>query len=122
MVNLRGADPSGKVREADLRSFEKSLLQELGYGLTLDHDSAGEPILPDAHYTYRMEQGPVRVEHAEADTRVLRGKTLIDLAEDDFTDPRSKAEAKQLMRTLIGYYLAGKELETRKIFRELQEL
>lgn len=122
MLKRLGADPSGKVREADLRSFEKSLLQELGYGLTLDHDNAGEPILPDAHYTYRMEQGPVRVEHAEADTRVLRGKTLIDLAEDDFTDPRSKAEAKQLMRTLIGYYLAGKELETRKIFRELQEL
>jgi DNA repair protein RecO (recombination protein O) len=27
-----------------------------------------------------------------------------------------------LMRTLMSYYLAGKELETRKIFKELQEL
>jgi DNA repair protein RecO (recombination protein O) len=26
------------------------------------------------------------------------------------------------MRTLMAYYLAGKELETRKIFKELQEL
>ncbi len=122
MLKRLGADPSGRDREADLRSFEKSLLQELGYGLTLEHDSAGERIVPEAHYTYRMEQGPVRVEHAEAEARVLRGQTLIDLAEENFADPRSRAEAKQLMRTLIGYYLAGKELETRKIFRELQEL
>ena len=121
MLARLGADPSGKVRETDLRSFEKNLLQELGYGLTLDHDSGGDPIRPEAHYTYRMEQGPVRLEHGEAAAQVVRGKTLIDLANEDFADPRSRIEAKQLMRTLIAYYLAGKELETRKIFRELQE-
>jgi len=52
----------------------------------------------------------------------VSGKTLLDLEAEDFTDPRSRLEAKQLMRTLMAYYLAGKELETRKIFRELQEL
>jgi len=122
MLARLAADPSGKVREADLRSFEKALLQELGYGLTLTHDSAGESIQPDAHYTYRMEQGPVRVEHAEAAAQVVSGKTLLDLDAEDFTDPRSRTEAKALMRTLMAYYLAGVELETRKIFRELQEL
>ena len=50
------------------------------------------------------------------------GKTLLDLAADDFTDPRSLAEAKQLMRALIAHYTGGKGLETRKIFMELQEL
>ena len=122
MLARLAADPRGKVREADLRSFEKALLQELGYGLTLTHDSAGEPIQHDAHYTYRMEQGPVRVEHAEAAAQIVSGKTLLDLDAEDFTDPRSRSEAKALMRTLMAYYLAGVELETRKIFRELQEL
>lgn len=115
-------DPQGKVREADLRRFEKALLQELGYGLTLNHDSDGAPIVADAHYTYRMEQGPVRLEHDAGASQVVSGKTLHDLDAEDFSDPRSRQEAKALMRTLMAYYLAGKELETRKIFKELQEL
>ncbi len=122
MLARLGADPGGKVREADLRCFEKALLQELGYGLTLLHDSAGRAIVPTLHYTYRMEEGPVRFAHAEAAAQVVRGKTLLDLAAEDFSDPRSRLESKQLMRILMAYYLAGKELETRKIFRELQEL
>jgi DNA repair protein RecO (recombination protein O) len=122
MLARLAADPSGKVREADLRCFEKALLQELGYGLTLKHDSAGQPIQPEAFYTYRMEQGPVRLEHDEAAAQVVSGKTLLDLEAEDFSDPRSRFESKALMRTLMAYYLAGKELETRKIFKELQEL
>ena len=122
MLARLAADPRGSVREADLRSFEKTLLQELGYGLTLTHDSAGQAIDPDAHYAYRMEQGAVRLEHADAAVQAVSGKTLIDLEAEEFADPRSRIEAKQLMRTLMTYYLGGKELETRKIFRELQEL
>jgi len=122
MLARLAADPSGKVREADLRSFEKALLQELGYGLTLNHDSDARAIDSKAFYTYRMEQGPVRLEHDEGAAQVVSGKTLLDLEAEDFSDPRSRHEAKALMRTLMAYYLAGKELETRKIFKELQEL
>ena len=122
MLARLAADSSGKFREADLRCFEKALLQELGYGLTLTHDSEGQAIVASAYYSYRMEQGPVRLEHAEAAAQVVIGKTLLDLEAEDFADPRSRLEAKQLMRTLMAYYLAGKELETRKIFKELQEL
>jgi DNA repair protein RecO (recombination protein O) len=122
MLARLSSDPVGKVSEADLRSFEKILLQELGYGLTLVHDAAGAAIEPAAHYTYRMEQGPMRLEHADAAAQVVSGKTLIDLAAEDFSDPRSRSEAKQLMRTLMAYYLGGKELETRKIFKELQQI
>lgn len=122
MLARLSSDPVGKVSEADLRSFEKILLQELGYGLTLVHDASGAAIEPAAHYTYRMEQGPMRLEHADAAAQVVSGKTLIDLAAEDFSDPRSRSEAKQLMRTLMAYYLGGKELETRKIFKELQEI
>jgi DNA repair protein RecO (recombination protein O) len=122
MLQRLGVDPAGKVQEADLRHFEKAMLQELGYGLTLEHDAEGKPVLPEAFYSYRMEQGPVRLSHVDEAPQVVRGKTLLDLAAEDFSDPRSRAESKTLMRTLMAYYLAGKELETRKIFRELQEL
>ena len=69
-----------------------------------------------------MEEGPVLLAHGDAAEDVVIGRSLLDLAAENFTDPRSRAEAKQLMRTLMAYYLSGKELETRKIFKELQEL
>ena len=122
MLKRLAADPAGKVHEADLRSFEKALLQELGYGLTLTHDSTGVPIAAGAHYTYLIEQGPVRLSSESSAAQVVIGKTLLDLDAEDFSDPRSRQEAKTLMRTLMAYYLAGKELETRKLFKEMQEL
>lgn len=122
MLGCLSVDPGGKVKEADLRRFEKALLQELGYGLTLAHDSDNRPIMPDANYVYRMEQGPVRVDFPDETMQVIGGQTLLDIDTEDFSSARTRIESKQLMRTLMAYYLAGKELETRKIFRELQEL
>lgn len=122
MLQRLAAAQGGVISEADLRSFEKALLQELGYGLTLAADSEGQAIDAEAFYTYRMEEGPVRLFDDEGATQVIRGQTLIDLEREDFSDPRSRVEAKALMRSLMAYYLAGRELETRKIFKDLQEL
>jgi recombinational DNA repair protein (RecF pathway) len=49
------------AQESDLRCFERALLQELGYGLTLETDAAGVAVDPDAHYAYEIERGPVRL-------------------------------------------------------------
>ncbi|MDR1275016.1 MAG: DNA repair protein RecO [Candidatus Accumulibacter sp.] len=108
-------------RESDLRVFECALLRELGYGLTLEHDADGLPIGPSDAYVYEIERGPVRAEGHEP-TRLVKGKTLIDMRDGDFSDPRSLAEAKQLMRVLIAHYTSGKDLHARKFFMELQEL
>jgi DNA repair protein RecO (recombination protein O) len=110
------------AQEAHLRCFERALLQELGYGLTLDLDVAGLAVDGDAHYAYEIERGPVRLPEPGHSTRAVSGRTLLDLAREDFSDPRSLAEAKQLMRTLIGHYTGGKSLASRRIFRELNEL
>lgn len=113
---------SDDLREADLRAFERALLQELGYGLTLAHDSAGQPIDPAGHYAYEIESGPTLLARPGASALAVSGKTLADLSRDDFSDPRSLQEAKQLMRALIAHYSDGKGLDTRRIFKELQEL
>ncbi len=122
ILKLLAEEAGREVHEANLRSFEKALLQELGYGLVLVHDSDGAPIIPDAFYTYRIEEGPVRLTGEQEAAQRIRGKSLLDLDAEDFSDARSRLEAKILMRTLIGHYLAGTELETRKIFKDLQEL
>lgn len=116
----------GKAPAVRLRQFEKNLLRELGYGLSLEQDAlSGQPIHPDRTYHYRIERGPVEVsEHDDgmSHQQHILGKTLLDLARDDFADPRTLAESKTLMRMLIHHYLAGQPLQSRRVFMELQEL
>jgi DNA repair protein RecO (recombination protein O) len=92
-----------------LRNFEKHLLQELGYALLLDQEAGGgRPVEPDGRYRYVIERG------------VLAGKTLLDMTADDYTDPVSAQQAKQLMRTLLNHYLGGRVLHTRELIKDLQ--
>ena len=117
-----------------LRRFEKHLLKELGYGLMLERDAlSGQPIDGGRHYHYRIERGPVQLSADEenrglADVlathgmQAIRGKTLLDLACDDYADPHTLAESKLLMRLLINHHLAGKPLQSRRVYMELQAL
>ena len=120
----------GAADAPELRRFEKTLLKELGYGLTLDVDvESGRPVVPDAHYAFLLERGPVaRPGVGAGDTAIddqgsaLSGKTLLDMAADDFSDPRTRMESRRLMRLLISHHLGGKSLQSRRVFMELQEL
>lgn len=115
----RLATSEGKVVESDLRWFEKRLLQELGYGLTLTHDSHGSVIEPDRPYHYEIEHGAVPLTARISSPLVVLGKTLLDIHSDDYSQPKSRVEAKQLMRSLFAHYLGGKQLQTRNIFKEI---
>ena len=112
----------GGADAPELRRFEKTLLKELGYGLTLDVDmETGLPVLPQEEYTYLIERGPVRKVGA-GETAAVSGKTLLDMAADDYSDPRTRIESRQLMRQLIAHHMGGKPLQSRRVFMELQEL
>lgn len=111
----------GGTETVELRRFEKSLLAELGYGLTLQHDADRYPITPGSRYHYLIEKGAVPAE-ADAEGFSLSGKTLLDMAVDDYGDPRTLAEAKQLMRHLLSHYLNGQPLQTRRVFIDLQDV
>jgi DNA repair protein RecO (recombination protein O) len=52
----------------------------------------------------------------------LRGKTLLDMAADDYGDPVTLQQSKALMRALINHYLGDDTLHTRQILKDLQEL
>jgi len=111
----------GATGAAELRRFEKTMLRELGYGLMLERDASGAAIDPRRHYHYQIERGAVPAEADEAGLPIS-GKTLHDLAADDYADPKSLAEAKQLMRHLLAHYLSGQALQTRRVFMELQDV
>lgn len=126
LQSLTRSESSGSDA-AHLRLFEKTLLRELGYGLVLEREAlTDEAIVPDVNYRYLVESGPVKVEvYSDGDSspnQIIRGKTLLDLARNDYADPRTLAESKTLMRTLINHHLAGQPLQSRRVFMELQEL
>jgi DNA repair protein RecO (recombination protein O) len=105
-----------------LRSFEKGLLKELGYAMTLERDSAtGRTIDPARTYAYDPERGPIEVDGTGSEPRVS-GQALLDIARDDYTDPATQQQAKLLMRALINHRLEYRPLRSREIFRELQQL
>ena len=111
----------GTTETAELRRFKKALLRELGYGLVLDRIAdSGEPVRPDRQYIYQVERG-VMEDIGDSPGLTFAGKTLLDLAADDYGDPRTLAESKALMRQLMAHYLNGQPLHSRRIFVELQE-
>lgn len=112
----------GGADAAELRRFEKTLLRELGYGLSLDRDARdGQPLRPDGRYVYLPDRGAVPAQDEEV-LPTLSGQTLLDLAADRYDNPRTLAESKALMRQLLSHHLGGQLLQSRRIFVELQDL
>jgi len=108
-----------------LRRFELRLLTELGYALLLEREAdSGAPVRPGQAYAYAPERGPVPLQDSgAAETTVeLRGKTLLDMARDDYSDPLTQAQSKALMRLVINHHLGGAVLHTRRLLRDLKEL
>lgn len=105
-----------------LRSFERSLLKELGYAMTLDRAGAGGGAIDAGKtYTYDPESGPIEVKGPGAEP-LVSGRTLLDMARDDYADPQTQQQAKALMRALINHRLEYRPLKSRQIFRDLLAL
>jgi DNA repair protein RecO (recombination protein O) len=111
-----------ELSEADneepvLRVFEKRLLDEIGYGLVLDHDvDSGTPIDPDRNYYYQRDKGPWQTVPESTPTLKVRGQTLIALAREHIHEPEHLREAKQLMRFALKPHLGDKPLMSRELF------
>ncbi|MFM9912243.1 MAG: DNA repair protein RecO [Methylophilaceae bacterium] len=104
-----------------LRRFEVRLLQELGYAVPLTHDAEnGAEIESQAQYTFLAERGAV-LRPTQGGVQ-LAGKTLLDMAQDDYADPQTQQQSKQLMRALISHHLGDKPLHTRQLLIDLQQL
>jgi DNA repair protein RecO (recombination protein O) len=115
----------GGDAEPILRRFEKYLLQEMGYALPLGVDAdTGIAVEPGASYHYVIERGPIRPGEVDPGEKrlELRGKTLLDLVMDDYTDPVTLQQGKLLMRMLITHYLGERPLYSRQLLRDLQQL
>ena len=115
---------SGQDLATTLRRFELKFLQELGYAIPLEFDVNGEPVSEAQQYRYEAEHGAFRLQGnmRRHDIGVqLSGKTLIDMANDDYSHAQTKLQSKQLMRYLLAHYLGDKPLHTRQLLIDLQD-
>ena len=116
---------AGEDLATTLRRFELKLLQELGYAIPLQHDVAETEILGTANYHYIAEHGATKINGSSvrAENGIqLAGKTLIDMASDDYGNAQTQQQSKQLMRYLLAHYLGDKPLYTRQLLIDLQGL
>lgn len=110
----------GHKIEPVLRLFEKQLLDVLGFGLVLDRSAkTGEEVSRDQEYAYYLEHGPVELSQVHDDAFITRvsGQSLLDLHANTLESDISLRDAKRLMRSVLHYYLGGKTLKSRELFR-----
>jgi DNA repair protein RecO (recombination protein O) len=105
--------------EPVLRRFELDLLSELGYAQPLGHFAEGAELEPARRYSFEPGHGVIALQREESG---YSGKTLLDLASGDLSDPATLGEGKILMRALLAHYLGDKPLATRQLLIDLQKL
>lgn len=94
-----------------LRHFEFSLLNVLGYGLSLEQDISGQPLQSALHYRLLPEQGL-----ALDASGPYRGSVLNDIAVDHWHD-EARRLARDLMREALAPHLGERPLVSRSFFR-----
>lgn len=108
------------LREASLRSFEKKLLEELGYGLSLAVEyETNLPIELEKGYLFEVQKGLIAYKNSENIQDLINffsGKSLVALREESWEDEQSLKDAKRLMRLALSPLLGEKPLFSRKMF------
>jgi DNA repair protein RecO (recombination protein O) len=94
-----------------LRHFEFSLLNVLGYGLSLEQDISGQPLQATLHYRLLPEQGL-----ALDASGPFQGSILNDIAAGHWHD-ESRRLARDLMREALAPHLGERPLVSRSFFR-----
>jgi len=119
------AELAGGAEQAPvLRRFELALLAELGYALQLATETdTGAPVDPDARYHYAFDRGAQRgAPPPGMRWPVVRGATLVALAQGRFDDAATATEAKRLMREVLDHHLDARAIQSRKVVRDLWAL
>ncbi|KEA65571.1 DNA recombination and repair protein RecO [Marinobacterium lacunae] len=103
---------SGEDIEGALRTFERQLLEELGFGLGL-HGL-------DTRLEYRFES-QLGLVPAVAGQGGYSGRLLAAIAEDNYRDEEVRRCAKRLMRQALGDLLGDRPLNSRLLFSRIKE-
>lgn len=117
-----------RLEQKALRSFEKYLLEELGYGLLPKSDvSLHNAFSPDKFYRFIPEHGFVICgetmdsENLTNRGNIFSGKNLIAIAKEDWQDEDCLFDAKRLTRFVLTPLLGTRPIYSRRLFMQLDE-
>ncbi len=113
LKNLENPDIIPKT----LRQFEKQLLDQLGYGLSLKMEAeTRKSIDPSAKYQFYPDRGFVLYQGSIENPLIFQGKNLLAIANDEWTDVEVLKDAKKIMRLAISRHLGDRPLKSRELF------
>ncbi|MCL5043283.1 MAG: DNA repair protein RecO [Gammaproteobacteria bacterium] len=101
-----------------LRRFEWLLLNELGYGFSLQQDASGQPLQAAHCYQWQAEQGLLPVAAGQPG---IPGAALLAMAADDWQASDTLRWGKRLMRQALAVHLGSKPLLSRQLFTVSKE-
>jgi len=112
----------GEPAQIVLRKFERALLKETGVAADLSRcTTTRSRVEPLVNYVVDPERGAREAGAGEV-WPTVSGKTLLDMEREDYADPATQAQSKQLMRFLLAHHLNGQPLNTRQILIDLMQL
>lgn len=98
-----------------LRQFELRLLEELGYGFSLEFEAqTGAPIAPDRRYHFDPQAGLLRSVAGAAEP-LFEGADIAAFVRGDYTEAARRA-MKVLCRLALRPHLGNKPLLSRQLF------
>jgi DNA repair protein RecO (recombination protein O) len=111
---------SSEILQPVLRRFEMLLLEELGYGLVLDAEAeTGQAVSSEHLYYYIPDQGLKLIQDQTADNlHAFSGADIMALCQGQLEQQSVLRAAKKLTRQVIDFYLDGKELNSRELYRQ----
>jgi len=116
IMSLNGAQADRALAET-LRSFEQAVMKETGYEVSFLTEANGNILIDDdAHYRFQAGEGFIRLgaPHSRSVTgRVIKSLHGADLA---WVDADIAAQAKILMREVLGQTLGNRKIISRELF------
>ena len=96
-----------------LRSFEKLLPEELGYGLDFERDIDSQPLKADQTYRLVPDQG--FAPSSQTSEQGVDGALLIRIGREEFSDPEVRRVARRVFAESLARHLGPKPLLSRQL-------
>lgn len=106
--------------ESILRSFEKYLLQVIGYGINWQQDyQNGAAVDADHDYYFHPEHGFTKLQHASGrveQRQIFKGAVILAIADEAWQANDCLSSAKRVMRLSLLTLLGHRKIKTRELF------
>jgi DNA repair protein RecO (recombination protein O) len=104
--------------EPQLRQFELSIIQAMGYRFELNKTKQGDSIQQDNYYIFDPKQGLIQTDVVSKNF-LFKGEYLLNFWQDQWSDPQTHLCAKRLMQQALAPLIGDKPLRTRSFFKKL---